>query len=108
MITAWEAEAGSRLSWNRRNRPSFLDTLVVFAAEFSRVSCAQRTLKINFGRDHHGGNFCVFMAGAGVKAGTTYGETDDIGYKIVKDPVHIHDLNATLLHIMGMEHLKLT
>ena len=48
------------------------------------------------------------MAGAGVKAGTTYGETDDFGYNIVKDPVHIHDLNATILHIMGIDHLKLT
>jgi hypothetical protein len=84
------------------------DTLVVFSTEFGRTSFAQGTLKTNFGRDHHGGNFCVFMAGAGVKAGTTYGETDDFGYNIVKDPVHIHDLNATILHIMGIDHLKLT
>ena len=84
------------------------DTLVVFSTEFGRTSFAQGTLKTNFGRDHHGGNFCVFMAGAGVKAGFTYGETDDFGYNIVKDPVHIHDLNATILHIMGIDHLKLT
>jgi hypothetical protein len=84
------------------------DTLVVFSTEFGRTSFAQGTLKTNFGRDHHGGNFCVFMAGAGVKAGMTYGETDDFGYNIVKDPVHIHDLNATILHIMGIDHLKLT
>ena len=84
------------------------DTLVVFSTEFGRTSFAQGTLKTNFGRDHHGGNFCVFMAGAGVKAGFTYGETDDFGYNITKDPVHIHDLNATILHIMGIDHLKLT
>ena len=84
------------------------DTLVVFSTEFGRTSFAQGTLKTNFGRDHHGGNFCVFMAGAGVKPGFTYGETDDFGYNIVKDPVHIHDLNATILHIMGIDHLKLT
>jgi hypothetical protein len=84
------------------------ETLVVFSTEFGRTSFAQGTLKTNFGRDHHGGNFCVFMAGAGVKAGFTYGETDEFGYNIVQDPVHIHDLNATILHIMGIDHLKLT
>jgi len=84
------------------------DTLVVFGTEFGRTSFAQGTLKTNFGRDHHGGNFCVWMAGGGVKNGLTYGETDDFGYNIVKDPVHIHDLNATILHIMGIDHLKLT
>ena len=84
------------------------DTLVVFSTEFGRTSFAQGTLKTNFGRDHHGGNFCVFMAGAGVKAGTTYGETDEFGYNIVKDGVHVHDLNATLLHIMGIDHMRLT
>jgi hypothetical protein len=84
------------------------DTLVVFSTEFGRTSFAQGTLKTNFGRDHHGGNFCVFMAGAGVKKGTTYGETDEFGYNIVKDGVHIHDLNATLMHIMGIDHLRLT
>jgi len=95
-----------------RNIPGYgepaSNTLVVFGTEFGRTSFAQGTLKTNFGRDHHGGNFCVFMAGAGVKPGFTYGETDDFGYNIVRDPVHIHDLNATILHIMGIDHLKLT
>jgi hypothetical protein len=84
------------------------DTLVVFGTEFGRTSFAQGTLKTNFGRDHHGGNFVVFLAGGGTKAGLTYGETDDFGYNIVKDPVHIHDLNATILHLLGIEHEKLT
>ena len=84
------------------------DTLVVFGTEFGRTSFAQGTLKTNFGRDHHGGNFCVLLAGAGVKAGMTYGETDDFGYNIVKDPVHIHDLNATILSLLGIDHERLT
>ena len=84
------------------------DTLVVFSTEFGRTSFAQGTLKTNFGRDHHGGNFCVWLAGGGVTRGLTYGETDDFGYNIVKDPVHIHDFNATVLHTLGIDHTKLT
>ena len=84
------------------------DTLVVFGTEFGRTSFAQGTLKTNFGRDHHGGNFCVWLAGGGVKAGLVYGETDDFGYNIVKDPVHIHDLNATILRLAGIDHERLT
>ena len=84
------------------------DTLVVFGTEFGRTSFAQGTLKTNFGRDHHGGNFCVWLAGGGVKAGLVYGETDDFGYNIVRDPVHIHDLNATILRLAGIDHERLT
>lgn len=84
------------------------DTLVVFGTEFGRTSFAQGTLKSNFGRDHHGGNFCVWLAGGGITPGFVYGETDDFGYNIVKDPVHIHDLNATILHLLGIDHQKLT
>jgi hypothetical protein len=84
------------------------DTLVVFGTEFGRTSFAQGTLKTNFGRDHHGGNFCVWLAGGGVKAGLVHGETDEFGYNIVKDPVHIHDLNATILHLAGIDHERLT
>ena len=84
------------------------DTLVVFGTEFGRTSFAQGALKSNYGRDHHGGNFCVWLAGGGVKTGITYGETDDFGYNIVKDGVHIHDLNATILQLLGIDHQKLT
>ena len=84
------------------------DTLVVFGTEFGRTSFAQGTLKTNFGRDHHGGNFCVWMTGGGVKRGFLYGETDDFGYNIVKDGVHIHDLNATILQLLGIDHTRLT
>ena len=84
------------------------DTLVVFGSEFGRTSFAQGQLKSNFGRDHHGGCFTWWLAGGGVKAGYTHGETDDFSYNIVRDPVHIHDLIATIMHILGVDHTKLT
>ena len=84
------------------------DTLVVFGSEFGRTPFAQGTLRAGFGRDHHGGNFTWWMAGAGVKAGYTHGETDDFSYGVTQDPVHIHDFNATLLHILGIDHERLT
>ena len=64
--------------------------------------------KTNYGRDHHPRNFCMWMAGGGIKGGTTYGETDDYSYNIVKDPVHINDVNATILHCLGIDHEKFT
>lgn len=83
------------------------DTLVVWGGEFGRTVYSQGTLtKDNYGRDHHPRNFCMWMAGGGVKAGSTYGETDDFSYNIVKDPVHINDLNATILHQMGVDHSR--
>src|SRR5439155_23437270 len=91
-----------------KQRGMLEDTLVVFGSEFGRTPFAQGTLKAGYGRDHHGGNFTWWMAGGGTKAGYTHGETDDFSYSIVKDPVHIHDLNATLLHILGIDHERLT
>ena len=84
------------------------DTLVIFGSEFGRTPFAQGALKTNFGRDHHGGNFTWWMAGGGTKAGYTHGETDEFSYSIVRDPVHVHDFNATLMHILGIEHTRLT
>jgi hypothetical protein len=84
------------------------DTLVVFGTEFGRTSFAQGALKGDFGRDHHGGSFSMWMAGGGMKGGLTYGETDEFCYNIAKDPVHIHDLNATILRTLGIDHEKLT
>jgi len=84
------------------------DTLVIFGTEFGRTSFAQGALKGDYGRDHHGGNFSIWMAGGGIKGGVAYGETDDFSYNIVKDGVHIHDLNATILRTLGIEHTKLT
>jgi len=84
------------------------DTLVVWGGEFGRTVYSQGTLTAtNYGRDHHPRCFSMWMAGAGVRRGTVVGETDDFSYNIVKDPVHIHDLNATTLHLLGIDHTKL-
>jgi hypothetical protein len=84
------------------------DTIIMFGGEFGRTPFAQGSLTSSFGRDHHGGASTWWMAGGGVKAGHTHGETDDFSFNIVKEPVHIHDLQATLLHLMGVDHERLT
>jgi hypothetical protein len=85
------------------------DTLVVWGGEFGRtVYCQGRLTATDYGRDHHGRCFTMWMAGGGMKPGITIGETDDYGYNIVKDPVHVHDLQATILHSLGIDHTKLT
>lgn len=85
------------------------DTLVVWGGEFGRTVYSQGTLSPdNYGRDHHPRCFTKWMCGAGVKPGFTYGETDDFGYNVVKDPVQVHDLQATILHLFGIDHEKLT
>ena len=85
------------------------DTLVVWGGEFGRsVYCQGRFTEEVYGRDHHPRCFTMWMAGGGVKPGITYGETDDFSYNIVKDPVHVHDLHATILHLLGVDHTKLT
>jgi len=85
------------------------DTLVVWGGEFGRTVYSQGKIeKNNYGRDHHGRCFTIWMAGGGVKPGITYGETDDYGYNVVSNPVHIHDQNATILHCLGLNHEKLT
>ena len=85
------------------------DTLVIWGGEFGRTVYSQGALtKDNYGRDHHGRCFTVWMAGGGIKPGITHGETDDYCYNIVKDPVHIHDLNATILRTLGIDHTRMT
>lgn len=92
-----------------KQRGLLQDTLVVWGGEFGRTVYSQGKIeKTNYGRDHHGRNFCVWMAGGGVKPGLVYGETDDYCYNIVKDPVHIHDQNATILRCLGIDHERLT
>jgi len=92
-----------------KERGLLKDTLVVCGGEFGRTVYSQGTLKKDqYGRDHHPRNFCMWLAGGGVKGGAVYGETDDFSYNVVRDPVHLNDLNATLLHLMGVDHLKLT
>lgn len=85
------------------------DTLVVWGGEFGRtVYCQGPLTDENYGRDHHPRGFSIFMAGAGVKPGMVYGETDDFGYNVVADPVHVNDLHATILHTLGIDHRRLT
>lgn len=85
------------------------DTLVIFGGEFGRTVYSQGTLtKDNHGRDHHGRCFSMWLAGGGVKQGISRGMTDDYCYNIIQDPVHIHDLNATVLRCLGIDHLRLT
>jgi len=85
------------------------DTLVIWACEFGRTVYCQGKLTVDdYGRDHHPRCFTIWMAGAGVKPGFSLGETDDFSYNITKDPVHVHDLNATILRILGIDHLRLT
>ena len=86
------------------------DTLVVFAGEFGRTTYGQGGVenRNKYGRDHHPRCFTTWMAGGGIKGGISYGETDDFCYNVAKDPVHIRDWHATMLHQLGIDHNKLT
>ncbi|GIW96175.1 MAG: sulfatase [Pirellulaceae bacterium] len=85
------------------------ETLVLWGGEFGRTIYSQGPLtKDNYGRDHHGRCFTMWMAGGGIRPGIVYGETDDYCYNIVRDPVHIHDWNATILYCLGVDHTRLT
>jgi uncharacterized protein (DUF1501 family) len=92
-----------------RQRGLLEDTLVVWGGEFGRTVYSQGTLsRDNYGRDHHPRCFTMWMAGGGVKGGIEHGETDDFSYNITRDAVHINDLNATILHLMGIDHRRFT
>ena len=92
-----------------KQRGMFDDTLVVWGGEFGRTIYSQGKLtKDNHGRDHHGRCFTIWMAGAGIKRGFEYGKTDDHCYNIIENPVHIRDMNATILHQLGVDHNRLT
>ena len=85
------------------------DTLVVWGGEFGRtIYCQGELTRENYGRDHHPRCFTMWMAGGGIKPGVVYGETDEFGYNIVENPVHIHDMNATILHCLGIDHRRLS
>jgi hypothetical protein len=102
-------QATAALVIDLKQRGLLDDTLVVWGGEFGRTVYSQGKLtKDDYGRDHHPRNFCMWMAGGGVKAGTSYGETDDFSYNITENPVHLNDLNATILHLMGVDHLRFT
>jgi hypothetical protein len=102
-----QASAGLVIDLKRRGLLD--DTLVIWGGEFGRTSYCQGALtEDNYGRDHHPRSFSIWMAGGGVKPGITYGKTDDFGYNIIEDPVHVHDFQATLLHLLGINHERLT
>ncbi len=85
------------------------DTLVIWGGEFGRtVYCQGKLTRAKYGRDHHPRCFTMWMAGGGVKPGVTFGQTDDFSYNVIANPVHIHDLNATVLHCLGIDHKRLT
>jgi hypothetical protein len=101
--------ASSALVRDLKQRGMLEDTLVVWGGEFGRTNYCQGKLTAqNFGRDHHPRCFSMWMAGGGVKAGFTYGETDPYGYNVIENPVPVHDLQATILHCLGIDHERLT
>jgi uncharacterized protein (DUF1501 family) len=92
-----------------RQRGLLDSTLVVWGGEFGRTVYSQGKLTADtYGRDHHPRNFCMWLAGAGIKGGQVYGQTDDFSYNIVENPVHVNDLNATILHCLGIDHRRFT
>lgn len=101
--------ASAALVKDLKQRGLLDETLVIWGGEFGRTNYCQGDLsRDNYGRDHHPKCFSIWMAGGGIKPGTVWGETDEFGYNIVKDPVSVHDFHATVLHLMGMDHEQLT
>jgi len=101
-------QASAALITDLKQRGLLDETLVIWGGEFGRTNYSQgKLVKDNYGRDHHPRCFSIWMAGGGVKPGIVHGETDDFGYNITKDPVHVHDFHATVLHLMGLNHEKL-
>jgi len=100
-------QATAALVIDLKRRGLLEDTLVVWGGEFGRTVYSQGTLTSEtYGRDHHPRNFCMWMAGGGVKGGIVHGATDDFSYNIVKDPVHLNSINATILQCMGIDHSR--
>ena len=102
-------QATAALLHDLKMRDLLRDTLIVWGGEFGRTIYSQGGITAdNYGRDHHPRCFTILLAGAGIRSGTTFGETDDYCYNIVRDPMHVHDLNATILHLLGVDHTRLT
>ncbi len=102
-------QASAALVMDLKQRGLLDDTLVIWGGEFGRTNYSQGQLTDdNFGRDHHPRCFTLWMAGGGVKKGISYGETDELGYNVARDPVHVHDFQATVLHLLGIDHERLT
>jgi uncharacterized protein (DUF1501 family) len=101
-------QASAALVRDLKQRGLLDDTLILWGGEFGRTPMSQGGEPKSAGRDHHIKSFSVWMAGGGIKPGTTYGATDDLGYAAVENPVHVHDLHATMLYLSGIDHKKLT
>lgn len=102
-------QASAALVKDLKQRGMLDDTLIVWGGEFGRTSyCQGKLTRDNYGRDHHPRCFSLWMAGAGIKPGMTYGATDEYSYNITENPVHVHDLHATMLHLLGIDHERLT
>ncbi|SOE21269.1 Tat (twin-arginine translocation) pathway signal sequence [Spirosomataceae bacterium TFI 002] len=102
-------QANAALIQDLKQRGLLEDTLVVWGGEFGRTSFSQgRLTPTDYGRDHHPGAFTMWMAGAGVKSGLVYGKTDDFSYNVAEKGVHVHDFQATLMHLLGVDHVQLT
>jgi hypothetical protein len=102
-------QASAALILDLKQRGMLEDTLVVWGGEFGRTNYSQGTLTAkNYGRDHHPRCFSIWMAGGGIKPGMVYGKTDEFGYNIIENPVHVHDFQATMLHQLGIDHEQLT
>ncbi len=108
-MTRSSDQASAALIKDLKQRGLLEDTLVVWGGEFGRTAFSQgRLTKDNYGRDHHPRCFSIWMAGGGVKPGLVYGKTDDFGYNVAENGVHVHDLQATILHTLGVDHERLT
>jgi len=102
-------QAGYALLADLKQRGMLDDTLVVWGGEFGRTNYSQGKLTAtDYGRDHHPRCFTMWLAGGGVKRGLSHGKTDDFGYNVAEDPVHVHDMQATILHLLGIDHERLT
>jgi uncharacterized protein (DUF1501 family) len=101
-------QASAALVLDLKQRGLLEDTLVIWGGEFGRTNYGQGALTDNYGRDHHPRCFTIWMAGGGVKPGMVYGETDEFGYNIAEKPVHVHDFQATLMRLMGIDHERFT
>jgi hypothetical protein len=102
-------QASAGLVADLKQRGLLKDTLVIWGGEFGRTVYSQgRLTQEDYGRDHHGKTFSMWLAGGGIKPGITYGKTDDFSFNIVENPVHVHDLQATILYCLGFDHERLT
>ena len=101
-------QASAALIQDLKQRGMLNDTLVIWGGEFGRTPMVQGAVGTTNGRDHHPNAFTMWLAGGGINPGTTVGESDELGFNVTKDKVHVHDLQATVLHLLGFEHTKLT